>query len=138
MQMNKVTRWAEPIYAVFRIVVGLLFASHGAQKLFGMFPLADPTHGSAGPVPFPSQAWIGGAIELVCGLAIAVGFQTRWAAFLASGTMAVAYWQFHHRWDYPLPSQNDGELAVIYCFAFLYIAARGSGEWLVSWKGKHG
>ena len=135
MPMNKVTRYAEPIYAVFRIVAGLLFASHGAQKLFEMFP--HMTHKVVRSELQP-QMLIGGGIELLCGLAIALGFLTRWAAFLASGTMAVAYWQFHHRWDYPLPSQNDGELAVIYCFAFLYIAARGSGEWLVSWKGKHG
>jgi putative oxidoreductase len=132
---HKMSRWAEPIYSVFRIVSGLLFASHGAQKLFAMFPHA--THKIV-PSELPPQMKIGGVIELVCGLAIATGFQARWAAFLASGTMAVAYWQFHHRWDYPLPSQNDGELAVIYCFAFLYIAARGSGEWIVSWKGKHG
>lgn len=135
MQMNKVTRWAEPIYALFRIVVGLLFASHGAQKLFGMFP--HMTHKIV-PSEMPPQMLVGGVIELLCGLCVALGLFTRWAAFLASGTMAVAYWQFHHRWDYPLPSQNDGELAVIYCFAFLYIAARGSGEWIVSWKGKHG
>ena len=133
--MYKVTPWAEPIYAVFRIVAGLLFASHGAQKLFGMFP--HMTHKVAAS-ELPPQILVGGAIELLCGLAIALGLFTRWAAFLASGTMAVAYWQFHHNWDYPLPSQNDGELAVIYCFAFLYITARGSGEWLVSWKGKHG
>lgn len=131
---SKMSRWAEPIYAIFRIVSGLLFASHGAQKLFGIFP--HVTHGV--PAGLSTEMLVGGVIELACGIAIALGLLTRWAAFLASGTMAVAYWQFHHRWDYPLPSQNDGELAVIYCFAFLYISVRGSGEWLVSWKGKHG
>jgi len=129
--MNWLSRWEAPIYAAFRIVAGLLFASHGVQKLFGMFP--HVTHKIV-PSELPPQVAIGGVIELLCGLAIALGLLTRWAAFLASGTMAVAYWQFHHRWDYPLPSQNDGELAVVYCFAFLFIAAKGAGSCCVVGK----
>lgn len=118
--------FAEPIYASFRIVAGLLFAVHGEEKLFGWI------QGKTVSLSSETQMWIGGLIELVCGLAIALGFQTSWAAFLASGTMAVAYFQFHHRGDAPLPVQNGGELAVIYCFAFLFIAAKGSSVWSVS------
>jgi len=128
--MNWLSRWEAPIYAAFRIVAGLCFAAHGAQKLFGLFP--HPDH-PAGKLEFGSQVWFGGVIELVCGLAIALGFQTRWAAFLASGTMAVAYFQFHQP-RAPLPWQNDGELAVVYCFAFLFIAAKGAGSCCVVGK----
>ena len=74
-------------YTLLRVVSGLMFAFHGMQKLFGIMSNFQP--------PFGSQLWIGGVIELVTGLCIALGFKTRWAAFLASGTMAVAYTQFH-------------------------------------------
>ncbi len=110
-------------YAALRIVSGVLFAFHGAQKLFGVLA----TH--PGP-PAMSQMWFGGVIELVGGILIALGLFTRPAAVLASGTMAVAYLQFH--WKGALgaklfPIANDGELAVIYCFVFLAIAAHGAG-----------
>jgi putative oxidoreductase len=131
--MNRLSRWEPQIYAAFRIVMGLLLAPHGAQKLFGV--LLPPDYPASGRPEFPSQMWLGGVIELLCGLAVAVGFQTRWAAFLASGTMAVAYFQFHQRNAF-LPAQNGGELAVAYCFAFLLIAAKGSGMCSVSGEGK--
>ena len=110
-------------YLALRVVSGLLFAFHGTQKVFGMF---EGTQQAVG-----SQLWIGGVIELVGGLMIAVGIGTRVAAFLASGTMAVAYVQFH--WDYQFdlnffPGVNKGELALLYSFLFLYIACRGSGK----------
>lgn len=110
-------------YAILRIVAGSLFAFHGAQKLLGVFA-AHP-----GP-PVGSQLWIGGLIELVGGALIAVGLFTRIAAFLASGTMAVAYIQFH--WKGAMgaeffPAVNGGELAVVYCFVFLAIFAHGPG-----------
>ena len=79
-------------------------------------------------IPLFSQAWIGGVIELVTGLAIAVGVRTTWAAFLASGTMAVAYIQFHWKLDFGsgfLPAVNGGEPALLYALLFLYIACRG-------------
>jgi putative oxidoreductase len=79
-------------------------------------------------IPFMSQAWIGGVIELVTGLAIALGVKTTWAALLASGTMAVAYIQFHWKFAFGsgfLPVVNGGEPALVYCFLFLYIACRG-------------
>ena len=118
------------VLGVLRIIVGILFICHGAQKVFGAF----------GGVPPGTPAfikWTAGLIELVTGVLMAIGLFTRPAAFLASGLMAVAYFMVHASGGF-FPIVNHGELAVIYCFAFLYIAARGSGEWLVSWKGKHG
>lgn len=125
-------RFLEPrsgeVYAILRIVVGLLFAFHGMQKIFGvMFP----------PEYVPkiwTQAWIGGIIELTTGLLVAVGAFTRWAAFLASGTMAVAYTQFHWKFAFDsnfFPGVNQGEPALMFCLIFLYMACRGGGIWSV-------
>lgn len=114
---------APAAYVLLRVAAGLLFAFHGAQILFGiLMPVAIE--------PF-SQVWFGGVIELVTGLAIAAGIRTTWAAFLASGTMAVAYVQFHWRFDLGLgllPVVNQGEPALINALLFLYIACRGSGR----------
>lgn len=118
--------FAERAYALFRIVVGAQFALHGVQKVLGMLGGFGGTPGAT--APFPSQMWIGGVIELVGGAAVALGLFTRPAAFLSSGTMAVAYFQFHQPGGI-LPLQNKGELAVIYCFAFLVIATKGTGVW---------
>ena len=111
-------RIAPVAYAALRIVAGLLFASHGAQKLFGLFGGRE--------VPLMSQLGLAGIIEVTCGLLIAIGLLTSLAAFIASGEMAVAYFQAHlpRNW---MPLQNGGEAAVLYCFLFLYIAARGTG-----------
>ena len=123
-----ITRFLEPkvdtLYPLLRIVAGLMFAFHGMQKLFGVMSSFQPEAGT--------QAWFGGIIELVAGLAIAAWLFTSWAAFIASGTMAVAYVQFH--WKLALdaqffPTMNKGELALLYAVVFLYIAARGSGAW---------
>jgi putative oxidoreductase len=113
-------RFAPQCYALMRIVVGLLFACHGAQKLFGV--LGGPQ------VPIASQFGLAGVIELVGGVMIAVGFMTGFAAFVASGEMAYAYFTVHFPKG-PWPIRNAGELAVLYCFVFLYIASRGSGIW---------
>ena len=110
-------------YALFRIVVGFLFLCHGMQKLFG-FP------GTMPPGIPPFVIYIGGPIELVGGFLVMIGLFTRWAAFIASGEMAVAYWMAHGPRAL-LPIANQGELAVFYCFAFLFIAARGAGIWSV-------
>ncbi|HZR83506.1 MAG TPA: DoxX family protein [Candidatus Binatia bacterium] len=116
-------RYSEETYALLRIVVGFLFACHGAQKLLGFF-------GGMADIP-PGIRWIAGPIELVGGILIAVGLAASWAAFLASGLMAFAYFLAHHRMETPLPIQNRGELAVVYAWVFLYIASRGSGVWSV-------
>lgn len=119
-------RFAPYAYALLRIVSGVLFFFHGAQKLFGWVTTkASPELGS--------QLWFGGLIEVVGGTLIALGLFTRPAALIASGTMAVAYFQFHWKlvfadWHF-LPIVNRGELAVVYCFLFLYIALRGPGPW---------
>jgi putative oxidoreductase len=110
-------RFAPHLYGILRIVAGLLFAFHGAQKLFGLF--------GGRQVTLMSQFGAAGAIELVGGLLIALGVLTSLAAFIASGEMAAAYFIAH--WPQgPIPIQNGGELAVLYCFLFLYIAARGT------------
>ena len=115
-------RFSEPAFALLRIVSGLMFAMHGAQKLFGMFG------GKA--MPMMTQPWFGGLIEVTAGIMIAVGLFTSIAAFIASGEMAFAYFIAHapKGWN---PLANGGELAVLYCFLFLYIAARGGGRWSV-------
>lgn len=118
-------RYSTYIYAILRIVTGFLFMWHGTQKLFG-FP---PSEGGGGGGLSAFMA-VGGGIEFLGGLLIMIGLFTSFAAFIASGTMAVAYWGFHGTAAL-LPIQNRGELAVLYCFVLLYIAARGSGVWSV-------
>ena len=120
--MKSLSRYTEFSYAALRVVSGALFAVHGAMKMFEVLGGSRP--------PFGTQIWFGGLIELVGGALIAVGLRTRPAAFLCSGTMAVAYTQFH--WKFAtgaafFPAVNQGELAVLYSFIFLYIACRGSG-----------
>lgn len=109
-------------YAAFRIVVGLLFLWHGTQKLFG-FPLPAPEAPAF-------VIWVAGSIELVGGVLVMIGLFTGWAAFLCSGLMAAAYWM-QHGLNAFFPLVNRGELAVLYCFAFLFISARGAGIWSV-------
>jgi putative oxidoreductase len=117
--------YAPQAYAVMRIVVGLLFFCHGLQKVFGLF---GGINGAA--VPLSSVLGAAGLIELVTGALVAIGFAAGTAAFIASGEMAVAYFGSHLRAGF-WPIQNDGELAVLYCFVFLYMATRGSGIWSV-------
>jgi len=110
-------------YALMRIVAGFLFLWHGVQKLFG-FPAGMP----AGVPAFIT--YVAGPIELIGGTLIMIGLFTNYAAFLASGLMAFAYWMAHGT-KALLPLQNNGELAALYCFVFLFIAAQGSGIWSV-------
>ena len=114
---------SEGTYSAMRMVAGAAFALHGAQKILGV--LTDKPGPDVG-----SQIWFGGVIELVGGAMIALGLLTTWAAFLASGTMAVAYIQFHWKLKFDanfFPVVNKGESALLYCFLFLFIACRGSG-----------
>lgn len=123
-------KYQEQTYALMRIIVGFLFLCHGARKLLGLFGGVD---GEGGTVTLISQAGIAGAIELLGGLAIMLGVVTSWAAFLSSGLMAVAYFMAHQP-SGALPIQNKGELAAVYAFVFLFIAARGPGIWSVGRK----
>lgn len=111
-------RYSDYAYAVMRIFVGALFACHGAQKVFGLF--------GGIPVPMTPLIWTAGAIELVGGLLVLAGLLTGYAAFVSSGEMAVAYFIGHASKGF-WPIVNQGEMAVLYCFVFLFIASRGSG-----------
>ena len=108
------------VYEIFRAVTGFMWVFHGLQKIFGMYG------GNIGE--FPSQRWLAGILELGLGGLIMIGLFTSVAAFLASGQMAVAYFQSHQPWG-ALPIENGGELAALYCFAFLFIATYGPGPW---------
>lgn len=122
---TRLSPFEERAYALLRIVAGAMLAFHGVQKTFGVLseqPVTD------------LQIRIGGIIELVGGTLIAVGLCTSLAAFLASGMMAVAYCQFH--WKFQLgkaffPTINEGELALLYCFVFFYMIFHGNGPWSV-------
>ena len=119
-------RFSGPIYALLRFMTGVMFMMHGTQKLFGWPPSGRPGPGPA----FPSLPFFAGVIEFVCGAMMAIGLLTSLAAFLASGTMAVAYFMAHAPRGF-LPIVNQGELAVVYCFLFLFFAAYGSGPFSV-------
>jgi len=110
-------------YAAMRIVTGLLFLWHGTQKLFEF-----PNKISGGAPAYVT--YIAGPIELVGGVLVMIGLYTRWAAFVCSGLMAAAYWMAHGSQGL-FPILNRGELAALYCFVFLFIAARGPGIWSV-------
>lgn len=122
--MKQLEKYADHAYALLRIVAGFLLSFHGAQKILGVLTEVQP--------PVGSQLWIGGIIELIGGLLIMLGFQTRIAAFLCSGMMAVAYIQFH--WKFQVgpglfPAINKGELALLFSLIFLLIACRGGVKW---------
>jgi len=117
-------KFTEETYALLRIMAGFMISMHGTQKIFGVLANQRPSVGS--------QVWMGGLIEVIGGLCVLFGFRARWAAFIASGMMAEAYFQFHWKFRFDsnfFPLVNHGELAVLYCFVFLFIAARGSGKW---------
>lgn len=110
-------------YALMRMIVGFLFLWHGVQKLFNFPP--------GMPEGVPAYIIYGaGPIELICGILVMIGLFTRYAAFLASGLMAAAYWMAHGT-KALLPIQNNGELAVLYCFVFLFISSQGGGIWSI-------
>src|SRR4051812_20929586 len=118
--MNSLSRYADTVYCIMRIVIGLLFACHGGQKILGFPP------GGHGP-PEGALMIFGAWVELAGGFLIAFGFLTRIAAFLACGEMAVAYFMAHASGG-AFPIQNHGEPAVIYCFVFLFIFFYGPGR----------
>ena len=127
--MKWLERFGDYAYALMRIAAGFMFSFHGFQKVLGLLSTFHP--------PIGSQLWVGGVIELVGGLAIMLGYRTRFAAFLCSGEMAVAYFQFHWKFQSGpafFPTINKGELAALYSFVFLFIATRGGGTWSLDKK----
>jgi putative oxidoreductase len=119
--------WAPRLLSVLRIVVGAMFIQHGSQKLFGALGGTGPGQGA---VALMSQMGVAGVLEFFGGLLLLLGLFTRPVAFLLSGMMAVAYFQFHAPGSF-FPVVNKGELAVVYCFLFLYLCAAGGGPWSV-------
>lgn len=114
------TTWAPRMLSILRIITGLLFMQHGMQKLFGLI--------GGQPVPVMSMPGIAGVLEFFGGLLIVIGLFTRVVAFILSGQMAVAYFLAHAPQGF-WPVNNRGELAVLYCFVFLYLAFAGGGPW---------
>jgi putative oxidoreductase len=118
--MVRVTsRLVDAAYVLLRVMAGLLFAEHGLQKVFGLI--------GGTRMPLVSEFGLAGVIELLAGLMVALGVFPRWAALIASGEMAVAYFTVHAPGGF-WPVRNHGELAVLYCFVFLFIAAHGGGK----------
>ena len=120
--MNSLNRFADPVYCIMRLIVGLNFASHGGQLLFGMF---GGMPGSNSPL-----LQLCGGICLIGGFLIAFGLLTRVAAFISSGTMAVAYFMVHAPRSF-FPIANKGELAVFYCWFFFFVVFYVAGRWSV-------
>ncbi len=118
-------KWSPYLLSLLRIIVGFLFTAHGAQKLLG-FPAPMPN----GPVQLFSLIGLAGILELFGGFLVLVGLLTRPVSFVLSGFMAVAYFMAHAPHGF-WPTLNKGELAVLYCFVFLYLSAAGGGEWSV-------
>src|SRR3954469_16959406 len=118
--MNSLKRFADPVYCIMRLVVGLLFACHGGQKILGFPPTAKA-------MQLDTLGMVGGYIELIGGFLIALGLFTRVATFIASGQMAVAYFMVHAKGGF-FPLINRGEAAVLYCFVFLFMFFYGGGR----------
>ncbi len=119
--MDAISAWRPQVLSILRIVSALLFLLHGTQKHIGIPPTERV-------IETFSLGWWAGAIEIITGVAMLIGFQTRAAAFLASGTMAFAYWLAHAPRDL-FPTNNGGDAAILYCFIFLYFVVAGGGAW---------
>jgi putative oxidoreductase len=126
MNPSVIETWAPRALSILRIVAALIFMAHGTQKLIG-FP-APP---SGNFPPMMSLPWIAAIVEVVGGLMLALGVFVRPAAFIMSGTMAVAYWMAHAPRS-AFPVNNGGDAAILYCFLFLYIFVAGGGSWTLS------
>jgi putative oxidoreductase len=121
--------WSGPLHSLLRIMTGLLFLAHGTAKLF-TWPLIDYFKDG---VPLASLMGLAGVIEVVGGLLIILGLGTRIVAFVLAGEMAAAYFMAHAPEGFH-PIQNGGEMAIMFCFVFLYFAAAGAGPWSVDAK----
>ncbi|MDB5523288.1 MAG: hypothetical protein JWM58_1051 [Rhizobium sp.] len=120
---NTLDAWSPRVLSIVRIVAGLIFLAHGSAKLLG-FPASDLNP------PMFSMGWNAGVVELIAGALIALGLFTRPAAFIASGTMAFAYFLAHAPNSF-FPVLNGGDAAILYCFLFLYIFFAGPGPWSI-------
>jgi putative oxidoreductase len=125
--MNFLNRFADPVYCIMRLVIGLTYACHGSQKLLA---IPGGGHGAAG------LALVAGFVELFAGLGIAFGLLTRLAAFLASGEMAIAYFMFYvAAVELPaakfFPIMNGGELPLVLCWVFFFMIFYGGGRWSI-------
>ena len=125
MANSSLSRWSPVVLSILRIVIGLLFMEHGAQKLFNFPPAAAPHEGG-----LQGLMLIGAWMEFVGGLLFLLGLFTRPVAFLLCGEMAVAYFMFHAKGS-PYPILNHGEPAVVYCFVFLFFVFAGAGPWSI-------
>jgi putative oxidoreductase len=125
MEFIWLSRWQPQLLALLRIVTGLLFLEHALIKLAGF-----PPGGKPGLQEVGSFLWIAGVIEVVTSLLVTLGLFTRFAAFIAAGEMAVAYWMVHAKMGL-YPAVNMGEVAILFCFVFLYLAAAGPGAWSI-------
>ncbi len=121
---DRLSAYTPQALAALRIISALLFMAHGTQKLLG-FPAAEFSP------PMFSIFWFAGVIEIVAGIMILIGFFTRPAAFIASGTMAVAYWMAHAPSNF-FPVNNGGDAAILFCFVFLFLVFAGPGAWSVN------
>jgi putative oxidoreductase len=125
--LSKWATWGPQLRSLLRIVAAAVFVTAGTMKLFA-FPAGLPPNG--GTAPFPSEIWAGGFLETVGGGLLLLGLFTRPVAFVLSGEMAVAYFQFHSPGGF-WPTVNGGVAAVVYCFLWLYVSAAGPGPWSV-------
>lgn len=123
---QKLTRWTPQALGLLRVIAGLLFLEHGTQKFFS-FPPGERAGTGWG---FEQLGAFAGPIEIVAGLLITIGWFTRPAAFIASGTMAVAYWYQHAPQNF-FPVNNGGDAAILFCFVFLYLVFAGPGAFSV-------
>ena len=123
---DRLSAYAPQALAVLRIVTALLFLLHGLQKVLG-FPATDMQP------PLISLFGLGGIIEIITSILIILGFFTRPAAFMASGTMAVAYFMVHAPMN-TFPTNNGGDAAILFCFVFLYLVFAGPGAWSLNKK----
>lgn len=118
--------WPDRVLAVFRIIAGLIFLTAGTTKILGYPPSPMPVP----PIEVFSQIWIGAWMEIIGGILIVIGLFTRPTAFILSGEMAVAYFQFHAPGSF-WPTVNMGVAAIMYCWFFLYLAVAGPGAWSI-------
>lgn len=124
IEMSFLDRYSPQLLSILRIVTGLLYLEHATSKLFG-FPTSMGAH-------LPTLFLIAGIIEIVAGALIVLGLFSRVASFVASGEMAVAYWTYHVPHGGFFPVVNGGDVAILFCFVFLYIAAAGPGPWSIN------